>query len=93
MKGAGTMRGHPMELFASLLAAAALASALAACHSSPPPYQNPDRHRKPVPEEAAVANMKMALEYMRLDDLAQARERIERALGEAPDNPDRKSVV
>ena len=87
MRGAGTMRGHPMELFASLLAAAALASALAACHSSPPPYQNPDRHRKPVPEEAAVANMKMALEYMRLDDLAQARERIERALGEAPDNP------
>ncbi len=40
-----------------------------------------------MPQEAAVANMKMALEYMRINNLAQARERIERALGEAPDNP------
>jgi type IV pilus assembly protein PilF len=30
--------------------------------------------------------MKMALEYMRISNLAQARDRIERALGEAPEN-------
>ena len=31
--------------------------------------------------------MQMALEYMRLNNLSHAQERIERALGEAPDNP------
>jgi len=87
MNGAGSMRrGRPIGRIVALFAAAALASALTACHSSPAPYQNPDRHRKPVPEDAAVANMKMAREYLRLNNLAQARERIERALGEAPDN-------
>jgi len=86
-KGSGSMRICPIGRIVSLLAAAALAAALTACHSQPAPYQNPDRHRKPVPEEAAVANMKMALEYLRIGNLAQARERIERALGEAPDNP------
>jgi type IV pilus assembly protein PilF len=88
MRGAGAMpRGRPIGRIVALLAAATLAAALSACHSSPAPYQQPDRHRKPVPQEAAVANMKMALEYMRINNLAQARERIERALGEAPDNP------
>ncbi len=88
MRRSGSMtRGRPIGLVVALLATAALAATLPACHSSPPPYQQPDRHRKPVPEEAAVANMKMALEYMRLNKLAHARERIERALGEAPDNP------
>jgi type IV pilus assembly protein PilF len=88
MCGAGSLkRGRPIERIVALLAAAALAAALSACHSSPPPYQNPDRHRKPEPEQAAIANMKMALEYMRINNLAQARDRIERALGEAPDNP------
>jgi type IV pilus assembly protein PilF len=77
----------PIGRIVALLATAALAAALSACHSSPPPYQQPDRHRKPVPAEAAVANMKMALEYLRLNNLAPARERIERALSEAPDNP------
>lgn len=87
MSDSGSMRARrPLGRVAALLAAASLAAALTACHSSPPPYQQPDRHRKPVPEEAAVANMKMALEYMRLNNLAPARERIERALGEAPDN-------
>ena len=51
-----------------------------------PVYQPLDRHKKPEPEQAAVANMQMALEYMRLNKLEQARERIERALGEAPEN-------
>jgi type IV pilus assembly protein PilF len=64
-----------------------LASVLSACHSAPPPYQPADRGgRKPEPEQAAVANMQMALEYMRINNLGRARERIERALKEAPDN-------
>ena len=64
-----------------------LISVVSACHSSPPTYQPPDRSRKPEPKQAAVANMQMAIEYMRLNNLAQARERIERALDEAPENP------
>ena len=60
---------------------------LTACHSSPPVYQPIDRHKKPEPAEAAVANMQMSLEYMRLNELAHARDRIERALEEAPSNP------
>jgi type IV pilus assembly protein PilF len=65
--------------------AAALAASLCACHSAPT-YQQPDHHRKPEPAQAAIDNMQMALEYMRLNNLAQARDRIERALGEAPQN-------
>lgn len=65
----------------------ALLLLLAACHSAPPAYQPPDHSRKPDPAQAAIANMKMAQEYLRLNNLAQARERIERALTEAPDNP------
>ncbi len=60
--------------------------ALPACKSSPPVYQPIDRHKKPEPAQAAVANMQMAIEYMRLNNLEQARDRIERALGEAPEN-------
>lgn len=77
-------RAPPLRCAA--IAAAALISMLAACHASPPVYQPPDRHKKPEPAQAAVANMQMALEYMRLNNLARARERIERALGEAPEN-------
>jgi type IV pilus assembly protein PilF len=66
-----------------------MTSVLPACHSSPPVYQQPDRGggRKPEPAQAAVANMQMALEYMRINNLARAQERIERALKEAPENP------
>jgi len=66
-----------------------MTSVLPACHSSPPVYQQPDRSggRKPEPAQAAVANMQMALEYMRINNLARAQERIERALKEAPENP------
>jgi type IV pilus assembly protein PilF len=64
----------------------ALLVALPACKPSPPIYQPIDRHKKPEPAQAAVANMQMALEYMRLNNLEQARDRIERALGEAPEN-------
>jgi type IV pilus assembly protein PilF len=72
--------------FLPRLASISMAAALvAACHSTPA-YQNPDRHKKPEPAQAAVANMQMALEYMRINNLARARERIERALTEAPEN-------
>jgi len=60
---------------------------LAACHSTPAPYVNPSRQHKPEPAQAAIANMQMAIEYMRENNLARARDRIERALGEAPENP------
>jgi type IV pilus assembly protein PilF len=70
--------------FLGLVVVAVLA--LSACKASPPVYQPIDRHKKPEPAQAAVANMQMALEYMRLNNLQQARDRIERALGEAPEN-------
>jgi type IV pilus assembly protein PilF len=69
-----------------VVASAVLAATLCGCHSAPT-YQQPDHSKKPEPAQAAVANMQMALEYMRLNDLARARDRIERALGEAPENP------
>ncbi|HLW24508.1 MAG TPA: type IV pilus biogenesis/stability protein PilW [Steroidobacteraceae bacterium] len=59
---------------------------LAGCKGSPPPYQPANHSRKPDPEQAAIANMKMAQEYLRTNNLSRAQERIERALTEAPDN-------
>lgn len=69
------------------LQVALTAAVLGGCHAAPPVYHPIDRHKKPEPAEAAVANMQMSLEYMRLNDLARARDRIERALEEAPSNP------
>ena len=86
------LRSRAAPLLTARCAASALtaiitaASMLAGCHPAPPVYQQPDRHRKPEPAQAAIANMQMALEYMRMNDLAHARDRIERALGEAPNN-------
>ena len=71
-----------MQSSAALLALIALT----ACHPSPPVYQPPDRHKKPDPAQAAVANMQMSLEYVRENNLARARDRIEIALTEAPSN-------
>ncbi len=83
----GMRRAAALALTAALAAGPMLAaSMLSACHSRPPPYQPIDRHKKPDPAEAAVANMQMALEYMRLNNLGRARDRIERALDEAPAN-------
>jgi type IV pilus assembly protein PilF len=70
------------------LAALALVLLFSACKPAPPVYQPPTRHKKPEPAQAAVANMQMAIEYMRLNQLDRARDRIERALGEAPENAD-----
>jgi len=64
-----------------------LVSVLSACRSASPAYQPAERGgRKPEPEQAAIANMQMAIEYMRTNNLGKARERAERALKEAPDN-------
>ena len=60
---------------------------LAACHHNPPAYQPPVRAYKKQPAQAAVANMQLALEYMRLGKLATARECIEKALKEDSSNP------
>jgi type IV pilus assembly protein PilF len=65
-----------------------LTSLLAACKSSPPAYTPPVRTYKKEPAKAAVANMQLAIEYMKLGQLANSRECIEKALKEDPSNPD-----
>ena len=65
-----------------------LPSLLAACKSSPPVYTPPVRSYKKEPVQAAAANMQLALEYMKLGQLANSRECIEKALKEDPSNPD-----
>src|SRR5271169_3136461 len=64
-----------------------LTSLLTACKSTPPAYQPPVRSYKKDPAQAAVANMQLAIEYMRLGQLANSRERIEKALKEDSSNP------
>ena len=79
------MRRNTSQYWTIPLLAALLT--LAACKSSPPAYQAPVRGTyKKQPAQAAVANMQLALEYMKLGQLATARECIERALTEDPSN-------
>jgi type IV pilus assembly protein PilF len=61
---------------------------LTACSHNPPAYQQPVRSYKKQPAQAAVANMQLAIEYMKLGQLANARDCIERALSENSSNPD-----
>jgi type IV pilus assembly protein PilF len=73
----------------SLLAAIAVPMAglmMTACSHNPPAYQRPVRTYKKDPVQAAQANMQLALEYMKLGQLATARESIERALSEDASN-------
>jgi type IV pilus assembly protein PilF len=86
MSRCAARRRWTLRALAKGMAGIALAGALAACHSAPAPYQNPSRAYKPEPAQAAIANMQMAIEYMRLNNLARARDRIERALSQDPDN-------
>jgi type IV pilus assembly protein PilF len=65
-----------------------LASALAACNHNPPAYQRPVQTYKKEPKQAAIANMQLAIEYLKLSQLAKARDRIESALSEDASNPD-----
>lgn len=71
----------------SLLALAA-AFMLTACSHNPPAYQQPVRTYKKQPAQAAIANMQLAIEYMKLNQLANARDCVERALSENSSNPD-----
>jgi type IV pilus assembly protein PilF len=61
---------------------------LTACNHNPPAYQHPVRNYKKQPEQAAIANMQLAIEYMKLGQMANARDCIERALSENSSNPD-----
>ena len=62
--------------------------ALTACSHNPPAYQRPVRTYKKEPAKAAVANMQLAIEYMKLGQLSNSRECIEKALSEDSSNPD-----
>jgi type IV pilus assembly protein PilF len=68
------------------LVAVLAALALSACHSSAPAYQRPVRTYKKEPAKAAIANMQLAIEYMKLGQLSNARECIEKALSEDSSN-------
>jgi type IV pilus assembly protein PilF len=61
---------------------------LSACNHNPPAYQRPVRTYKKEPAKAAVANMQLAIEYMKLGQLSNSRECIERALSEDSSNAD-----
>lgn len=64
-----------------------LAPLLAACSHSPPAYNPPVRTYKKEPAKAAAANAQLAIEYMKLGQLANSRECIEKALKEDSSNP------
>jgi type IV pilus assembly protein PilF len=64
------------------------AGILTACSHNPPAYQQPVRTYKKQPAQAAIANTQLAIEYMKLGQLANARDCIERALSQNASNPD-----
>lgn len=68
--------------------AAAACLMLLACSHNPPAYERPVRTYKKEPAKAAVANMQLAIEYMKLGQMANSRECIEKALKEDASNPD-----
>jgi type IV pilus assembly protein PilF len=75
------------------LVALLAAGMLTACNHNPPAYQQPVRTYKKQPAQAAVANMQLAIEYMKLGQLANARDCIERALTQNASNPDVQSTA
>ena len=77
----------PILLRSGSVLSLAAALVLTACSHNPPAYQAPTRTYKKQPAQAAVANMQLALEYMKLGKLATARECIEKALSEDASNP------
>src|SRR5579863_5403460 len=79
----GTKKVHTTWVLVLLLT-----SLLAACKQTPPSYTPPVRSYKKEPAKAAFANMQLALEYMKLGQLANSRECIEKARKEDPSNPD-----
>ena len=75
------------------VAALMAAGMLTACNHNPPAYQQPVRTYKKQPAQAAVANTQLAIEYMKLGQLANARDCIERALTQNASNPDVQSTA
>jgi len=69
------------------------AGILTACSHNPPAYQQPVRTYKKQPAQAAIANTQLAIEYMKLGQLANARDCIERALSQNASNPDVQSTA
>jgi type IV pilus assembly protein PilF len=80
------MKPNP-KLFRAIPALAVMAVwTLTACNHNPPAYQPPVRTYKKEPAKAAIANMQLAIEYMKLGQLPNARECIEKALSEDSSN-------
>jgi type IV pilus assembly protein PilF len=87
------MMCHAKPLRAVAVLALGWLALLSACSHNPPAYQQPVRTYKKQPAQAAIANMQLAIEYMRLGQLANARDCIERALSENSSNPDVQSTA
>jgi type IV pilus assembly protein PilF len=79
---------NPRKLQALPILTLLAAGILTACNHNPPAYQQPVRTYKKQPAQAAIANMQLAIEYMKLGQLANARDCIERALSQNASNPD-----
>jgi type IV pilus assembly protein PilF len=69
-----------MKIYAQIFMSAVLALGLAAC-------ANNQRFKKSSPQQMASTHMQLAIEYMKLGKLGEARDFIERALDEDPENP------
>ena|SRR5271167_850994 len=82
------MQPYTKQLCVGLALTLVLTSMLAACRQSPPTYNQPVRTYKKEPAKAAQANMQLAIEYMKLGQLANSRACIEKALKEDPSNAD-----
>jgi type IV pilus assembly protein PilF len=82
------MKPNP-KLFRAIPVLAVMAVwTLTACNHNPPAYERPVRTYKKEPAKAAIANMQLAIEYMKLGQLSNARECIEKALSEDSSNAD-----
>jgi type IV pilus assembly protein PilF len=82
------MKSTSRRISAATAGATLLLCLLSACSHNPPTYQQPVRTYKKEPGQAAVANMQLAIEYMKLGQLANSRTCIEKALKEDPSNAD-----
>jgi type IV pilus assembly protein PilF len=82
------MKLNPKLLRAAPVLAVMTVLTLTACNHNPPAYQRAVRTYKKEPAKAAVANMQLAIEYMKLGQLSNSRECIEKALSEDSSNAD-----
>jgi type IV pilus assembly protein PilF len=82
------MKLNPKLLRAAPVLAVMMVLTLTACNHNPPAYQRAERTYRKEPAKAAVANMQLAIEYMKLGQLSNARECIEKALSQNASNAD-----